>query len=215
MFGYCPSVCRYGSFVSTFLPRYWIGRGKTLFANFLSLPVVSRTPSGDKIRNNDAQTFQGPSQCEFSYTEIQKNNYNSHLSFRFHPIHRPQQGRRQQGQHIAHPRREGKIGSENHRPCVCFIQLLLTFYFVSALLLSFVGAPQVKPTSDEKVALSSCGDVASENDDDDMEQEEMFVEAHASFGHNKVEWGGPRRGGRFPEPTRFGDWERKGRCTDF
>jgi hypothetical protein len=29
------------------------------------------------------------------------------------------------------------------------------------------------------------------------------------------EWGGPTRGGSAPEPTRFGDWERKGRCTDF
>jgi hypothetical protein len=29
------------------------------------------------------------------------------------------------------------------------------------------------------------------------------------------EWGGPTKGGTAPEPTRFGDWERKGRCTDF
>ena len=29
------------------------------------------------------------------------------------------------------------------------------------------------------------------------------------------EWGGPTKGGSAPEPTRFGDWERKGRCTDF
>lgn len=54
-----------------------------------------------------------------------------------------------------------------------------------------------------------------DDDDDEMEQEEMFVEAHESFGHGQKEWGGPRRGGRLPEPTRFGDWERKGRCTDF
>jgi hypothetical protein len=51
--------------------------------------------------------------------------------------------------------------------------------------------------------------------DDEMEQEDMFVEAHASLGHGKIEWGGPRRGGRLEEPTRYGDWERKGRCTDF
>lgn len=55
----------------------------------------------------------------------------------------------------------------------------------------------------------------SSDDSDEMEQEDMFVDAHHSFGHAKVEWGGPRRGGRFEEPTRFGDWERKGRCTDF
>lgn len=29
------------------------------------------------------------------------------------------------------------------------------------------------------------------------------------------EWGGPTKGGTVKEPTRFGDWERKGRCTDF
>ena len=43
----------------------------------------------------------------------------------------------------------------------------------------------------------------------------MFVEPHQSFVHGGKEWGGPRRGGRLPEPTRFGDWERKGRCSDF
>jgi hypothetical protein len=67
---------------------------------------------------------------------------------------------------------------------------------------------------DEKVLTSSCGDVDAD-DDDGMEQEEMFIEAHDSFQFKGKEWGGPRRGGRLPEPTRFGDWERKGRCTDF
>ena len=53
-------------------------------------------------------------------------------------------------------------------------------------------------------------------DDDGMEQEEMFVQPHISLGqYGQVEWGGPTRGGRLSEPTRFGDWERKGRCTDF
>lgn len=52
-------------------------------------------------------------------------------------------------------------------------------------------------------------------DEDEMEQEEMFVSPDISLGTEKVEWGGPRRGGRFLEPTRFGDWERKGRATDF
>jgi hypothetical protein len=67
---------------------------------------------------------------------------------------------------------------------------------------------------EEKVLTSSCGDVDAD-DDDGMEQEEMFIEAHDSFQFKGKEWGGPRRGGRLPEPTRFGDWERKGRCTDF
>ena len=54
-----------------------------------------------------------------------------------------------------------------------------------------------------------------DEDDDEMEQEEMFVDAHESFEFQVPEWGGPRRGGRLPEPTRYGDWERKGRCSDF
>lgn len=63
--------------------------------------------------------------------------------------------------------------------------------------------------------VAACGDIDSDDEDDEMEQEEMFVKAYEGFGHEKVEWGGPRRGGRLPEPTRFGDWERKGRCSDF
>lgn len=47
-------------------------------------------------------------------------------------------------------------------------------------------------------------------------QEEMFVVADPVLGHGNIqEWGGPRRGGTLSEPTRFGDWERKGRCSDF
>jgi len=61
---------------------------------------------------------------------------------------------------------------------------------------------------------SSCGTPPDEDDDDDY-TEEMFVQPHSSIGHQFVEWGGPTRGGRLSEPTRFGDWERKGRCTDF
>ena len=60
---------------------------------------------------------------------------------------------------------------------------------------------------------SKCGPV---EEDDEMEQEEMFVTSDPLLGLGKIqEWGGPRRGGRLAEPTRFGDWERKGRCTDF
>ena len=57
-------------------------------------------------------------------------------------------------------------------------------------------------------------ELAAQEEEED-EQEEMFVEPHPLLGTNLIEWGGPRRGGRFEEPTRFGDWERKGRCTDF
>ena len=48
-------------------------------------------------------------------------------------------------------------------------------------------------------------------DDEDADYENMFVKT--TF--NNTEWGGPLRGGTLPEPTRFGDWERKGRCTDY
>tara|TARA_B100001778_G_scaffold215956_1_gene178867 strand:+ start:212 stop:415 length:204 start_codon:yes stop_codon:yes gene_type:complete len=47
--------------------------------------------------------------------------------------------------------------------------------------------------------------------DEDNEYEDMFVKT----AFQNIEWGGPLRGGRLPEPTRFGDWERKGRCTDY
>jgi len=66
----------------------------------------------------------------------------------------------------------------------------------------------------EGVRTSSCGPPPDEDDDDDY-TEEMFVQPHFTIGHQFVEWGGPTRGGRLSEPTRFGDWERKGRCTDF
>lgn len=42
------------------------------------------------------------------------------------------------------------------------------------------------------------------------EMENMFVQ-----GPMGMEWNGPTRGGKRPEPTRFGDWERKGRASDF
>ncbi len=87
----------------------------------------------------------------------------------------------------------------------------LTTHFV---LLYCEGGNPTEPI-EEKLKAAACGDPDEKIDDDEMEQEEMFVDAHESFEHKMVEWGGPRRGGRFPEPTRFGDWERKGRCTDF
>ena len=53
---------------------------------------------------------------------------------------------------------------------------------------------------------------AYELGDDEMadDLEEMFIDGPAG-----VEWGGPTRGGQRPEPTRYGDWERKGRTSDF
>eukprot|EP00542_Grammatophora_oceanica_P015780 CAMPEP_0194033732 /NCGR_PEP_ID=MMETSP0009_2-20130614/6297_1 /TAXON_ID=210454 /ORGANISM="Grammatophora oceanica, Strain CCMP 410" /LENGTH=123 /DNA_ID=CAMNT_0038674451 /DNA_START=14 /DNA_END=382 /DNA_ORIENTATION=- len=59
------------------------------------------------------------------------------------------------------------------------------------------------PPSKDKELLKACGTI--EDDDEEEEQEEMFVDADPNLGLAR-EWGGPRRGGRFPEPTRFGDW---------
>ena len=66
----------------------------------------------------------------------------------------------------------------------------------------------------------SCSRGASNNavvdGDEEDDQEEMFVTSDPGLGvGTALEWGGPRRGGALAEPTRFGDWERKGRCTDF
>ena len=70
------------------------------------------------------------------------------------------------------------------------------------------GATLAAPRDDPPPKVSVAIDAETDSDDDDME--DMFVDT--SMGK---EWGGPTRGGRMPEPTRFGDWERKGRATDF
>lgn len=53
------------------------------------------------------------------------------------------------------------------------------------------------------------------DDDDDGDEDEEDMESVVDIGPSGKEFGGPQRGGKFKEPTRFGDWERKGRCTDF
>ena len=47
------------------------------------------------------------------------------------------------------------------------------------------------------------------------EQYQEHEEVTVDQGPAGIEFGGPQRGGKFKEPTRFGDWERKGRCSDF
>lgn len=59
------------------------------------------------------------------------------------------------------------------------------------------------------IKSASCGPDPVEEDEDEME--EMFVMGPSGT----MEWGGPTRGGQHKEPTRYGDWERKGRCSDF
>lgn len=64
--------------------------------------------------------------------------------------------------------------------------------------------------SSTSLVPNEAGGAASPTDEDDDDMVEMFVEGPAG-----VEWGGPTRGGKYPEPTRFGDWEYKGRVSDF
>lgn len=62
--------------------------------------------------------------------------------------------------------------------------------------------------AEPKDLKESCGTTTP---DDELEElEEMYV-----MGPAGIEWNGPTRGGARPEPTRYKDWERKGRCTDF
>jgi hypothetical protein len=65
----------------------------------------------------------------------------------------------------------------------------------------------VTSTKTAKVSIDACGPLI---EDDEDELEEMFIQGPAG-----MEWNGPTRGGARPEPTRFGDWEKKGRCSDF
>ena len=62
--------------------------------------------------------------------------------------------------------------------------------------------------SNEGIKTENCGTI--EDDDDDIEWEDMVI-----VGPGGAEYGGPTRGGTHKEPTRFGDWERRGRCSDF
>jgi len=84
------------------------------------------------------------------------------------------------------------------------------------------STPTNKPDNNSTGSSSSSSNSCSQGitleteEEEEEEQEEMFVTADPVLGHGTIkEWGGPRRGGSLAEPTRFGDWERKGRCTDF
>ena len=68
--------------------------------------------------------------------------------------------------------------------------------------------PTANKIAGKEEVAAMCGPEDDPNDLDEME--EMFIEGPAG-----LEWNGPTRGGRRPEPTRFGDWERKGRASDF
>uniref|UniRef100_A0A7S4SSZ6 Succinate dehydrogenase assembly factor 4, mitochondrial n=1 Tax=Ditylum brightwellii TaxID=49249 RepID=A0A7S4SSZ6_9STRA len=79
------------------------------------------------------------------------------------------------------------------------------------------ASPQEDNIQSSSEASSCSQGFPSLDEDDEDDTEEMFVAPHPSLclDESMKEWGGPRRGGALAEPTRFGDWERKGRCTDF
>ncbi|KAG6973574.1 hypothetical protein JG688_00003454 [Phytophthora aleatoria] len=67
--------------------------------------------------------------------------------------------------------------------------------------------PSDKPHITNTPAAPESHDLEDLGDDD--------AEETVAVGPLGVEYGGPTRGGKLKEPTRFGDWERKGRCSDF
>ncbi len=69
-------------------------------------------------------------------------------------------------------------------------------------------APPSGAAAPVKEALSvKCGTLPAEGDD--------FTDEVPTVDPATGERGGPTRAGSRPEPTRFGDYEIKGRCTDF
>ena len=93
------------------------------------------------------------------------------------------------------------------------------YFSVSSAPLPLVrGAVSVEPVKGGPRALTrataaatpvvdeSCGTPPAE--DDDLSDPVQMVDPKTG------EWGGPTKGGTAPEPTRFGDWERKGRCSE-
>ncbi|EQC38418.1 hypothetical protein SDRG_04129 [Saprolegnia diclina VS20] len=76
---------------------------------------------------------------------------------------------------------------------------------------AFSDAPKsFVPEHDKPHARAIIVDTVLDDDEDEDDEEEMVT-----IGPAGTEWGGPSRGGKYMEPTRFGDWEKKGRCMDF
>ena len=69
------------------------------------------------------------------------------------------------------------------------------------------GGPRALSRAAASKPEEACGPLPAE--DDDLSDPVSMIDSKTG------EWGGPTKGGTMPEPTRFGDWERKGRCTDF
>jgi hypothetical protein len=66
-----------------------------------------------------------------------------------------------------------------------------------------------------KPHITSTPAAAATDDLDVLDDFDEDTEDMVDIGPMGAEYGGPTRGGKLKEPTRFGDWERKGRCSDF
>lgn len=53
------------------------------------------------------------------------------------------------------------------------------------------------------------------SEESNLNTEQEVNDAYAAFPDNVNPKTGEKGGPRGPEPTRYGDWERKGRCIDF
>lgn len=62
-----------------------------------------------------------------------------------------------------------------------------------------------KPSKEQGEPIVEKLEKLAEEEEEDNDNDDGFVNKETS------EVGGPRG----PEPTRFGDWERNGRCSDF
>ncbi len=72
------------------------------------------------------------------------------------------------------------------------------------------GNRERRGRSDDATATAEAAPPA-DSADAGTEAEETEAEETEAPGTETPEIGGPKG----PEPTRYGDWERKGRCTDF
>ena len=70
-----------------------------------------------------------------------------------------------------------------------------------------VGARMFSDKKDENME-KLLGDGKKKKNEDELEDEDEWVDM---FNPETGEWNGPRLG----EPTKFGDWQQKGRTTDF
>ena len=69
------------------------------------------------------------------------------------------------------------------------------------------GGPRALSRAADATPDAACGPAPAAGDD--------LSDPVSNVDPKTGEWGGPTKGGTMPEPTRFGDWERKGRCSAY